>query len=124
IPIISKADCYTVEEMALRKTKLRYELEQLGLNKTPSEFDKYYQDIYELVEERWPFAAVASTNIVNTTEEGLIRARSYPWGLTNIDDESFNDLGLLQSILFSSLLIKLQKHSKEQFYEGFRETYL
>lgn len=65
----------------------------------PGPHDSYYNDVYELLESKWPLATIASTKIVETAD-GPQRARSYPWGNINVDDDNYTDLGLLQKILF------------------------
>jgi len=73
-----------------------------------------------------------------STAEGSVRARSYPWGNINVDEETFNDLGLLQRLLFKyrtpnttlsniiyrKLFVKLQKHASETVYESYRSQVL
>lgn len=65
----------------------------------PGPADEYYEDVNELIQCRWPLATIASTKTLETAS-GAVRVRSYPWGNINVDDDAFNDLGLLQKILF------------------------
>ncbi len=124
VPIICKADTYTVVELKERKAKLRYELGLIGLTGFPLIADDYYTDIYQQINAKWPLSVISSTQVINNGQEGLIRARSYPWGHINIDDDRYNDLGLLQHIMFNTLHTKLKLYVRNQLYESFRQEYL
>lgn len=66
----------------------------------PADRDHYYEDVYEEIEERFPFATIASTALSKDRNGDLIRARKYPWGQIDIDSNDHSDFGLLQKILF------------------------
>ena len=104
----------------------------------PGDADSYYQALLDEIGERWPLACISSTKTIGTID-GLIRGRSYPWGNINIDNESFNDLVVLQKILFGYnydvnvyicydparyLNAKLKLHADQTVYEAYRRNFL
>lgn len=104
----------------------------------PGDTDSYYQTLFDEIGERWPLACISSTKTIGTVD-GLIRGRSYPWGNINIDDESFNDLVVLQKIIFGYnidcrdvnfmglcryLNAKLKIHADQTVYEAYRRNFL
>lgn len=119
LPVITKADSYTTEELQERKYRLRRDLENIGIPMLPDSKDSYYADLYEEISQKYPLAVISSTNKIKSPH-GLVRARAYPWGLIDIDDDNYNDLGLLQKVLFKSLLTKFHAYAYEHVYHQYR----
>lgn len=99
IPIITKADCYTEEELRERKYQVRRALDSLDIPSMPFRGDSYYQEFIERMETAFPLAIVGSS-LAEASSDGTKRVRTYPWGRVDIDDEAISDLTLLQDLLF------------------------
>ena len=81
IPVISRADAYTREELVQTKEKIR---EQLMTNKISAY--KLKQNNEEVV-ETYPYAVIGSNNYYKDSNGQRIRGRMYPWGCVNLEEE-------------------------------------
>ncbi|KAG5357808.1 Cell division control protein 11 [Yarrowia sp. B02] len=122
IPVISKADTLTADELHLNK---RLIMEDIREYKIPIYFFPYTGDDDETIEENMmlremtPFAVVSS-NTEYKIDGRTCRARQYPWGLVEVDDASHSDFAQLRNVLFGSHMHDLKEITHDYFYEKYR----
>lgn len=122
IPVISKADTLTPDELHLNK---RLIMEDIREYKIPIYFFPYTGDDDETIEENMmlremtPFAVVSS-NTEFKIDGRTCRARQYPWGLVEVEDASHSDFAQLRNVLFGSHMHDLKEITHDYFYEKYR----
>lgn len=122
IPVISKADTLTADELHLNK---RLIMEDIREYKIPIYFFPYTGDDDETIEENMmlremtPFAVVSS-NTEYKINGRTCRARQYPWGIVEVDDASHSDFAQLRNVLFGSHMHDLKEITHDYFYEKYR----
>lgn len=110
IPVITKADMYTNEELAEQREKINACFE--GIN---------FYDYEEQEKGKFPMAVIASEKVYE--EDGSkTRGRSYPWGFIDIENEKFGDFKKMQRIIIGERLIDLINATNEKFYIKAREN--
>lgn len=122
IPVISKADTLTPDELHLNK---RLIMEDIREYKIPIYFFPYTGDDDETIEENMmlremtPFAVVSS-NVEFKIGVRTVRARQYPWGIVEVDDATHSDFAQLRNVLFGSHMHDLKEITHDYFYEKYR----
>ena len=124
IPVISKADALTREELALNKKLILEDLKHYGI--------EYYYFPYDLetddnetvdtnsyLRSLIPFSVIGSNQVFEVEGE-LIRGRKYPWGFINIEDHELSDFVILRNLLLISHLQDLKDYTHEILYEKYR----
>ncbi|TBU04451.1 septin [Hamiltosporidium tvaerminnensis] len=123
IPVITKADAFTPEELVEFKEYVNTILEENEITIFKPQI--YEDDDEEFIEEtkeiniRYPLATVASENIFEKDGD-LIRARKYAWGLIDIENEKNNDFMKLRKLLIHFHLDELINQTDIGFYAEFR----
>lgn len=122
VPVIPKADMYTPEELAERKSVVRQILADNNVQTfTPhmargdGDLDAEAADIANSM----PLAVTAS-EIVYDHDGEIVRGRKYPWGFVNIESEEGNDFKRLQRLLVHTSLDDLIAKTNDVFYNSFR----
>lgn len=117
IPVIAKSDTVTSTELKKFKEVIRARLDEEGI--------VTYQPCYTAqdVRAQLPFAVTASREFVEVGGE-KVRARVYPWGLVEIENETHSDFTKLRSLLLRAELEPLLRHTHTHFYETFRRARL
>lgn len=134
IPIISKADSFTEQELKQFKHQVRVDIEKF--NVPTFQFDSYLSEYdeeedYELIQECkflakiQPFAVVASEEDYevkdqSTGEVSTIRARQYPWGIIDVNNPKYSDFPILKSVILGSHLQDLKDLTHDFLYETYR----
>lgn len=114
IPVISKADMFTADELKLHRTRineafLENEIEFFNYNETET--------------SKFPMATVASE--IGYMEDGkYILGRNYPWGFVDIENEEISDFKKLQSILISEYFQDLKYKTDVKFFNDYRSKRL
>lgn len=110
IPVITKADMFTNDELRSHRERIRNVFEGIS-------FYKYDEnDVME-----FPLAVIASEQSYD--EEGFrIRGRKYPWGFIDIENETYSDFKKLQRILVCEKFVDLIRKTDVVFYMSFRKT--
>ncbi|GMM45415.1 septin [Pichia kluyveri] len=120
IPIISKADGFTSDELSTFKQRIRNTLKEENI------------PICELIEEKsrirslineMPFATINSIEY-HVNEEGKnVRGRKYNWGLSEVENPEHCDFLLLRDFLIESYMGDLIS-STESYYENYRKDFM
>ncbi|WBW74278.1 mitotic septin Spn1 [Schizosaccharomyces osmophilus] len=123
IPVIAKADTLTDEEINLSKEIVLRDIQQHNIRIfVPS---TYPMDDPESVAEnadimsRIPFAIIASNSFVINGDGRRVRARKYPWGVVEIDNEDHSDFPKLREMLIRTHLEELKDRTND-LYETYR----
>lgn len=126
IPVISKSDSLTVDELQLNKKLIREDIKYYDIPIYDFPYDLNYDDEETIEANTYlktllPFAVVGSNETYTDEETGtLIRARKYPWGSINIEDPELSDFVVLRNTLLISHLQDLKEHTHDVLYEKFR----
>ena len=103
IPVIAKADTLTGDEIIAFKKRVLSDIEhhQIQIFEPP----RYELDDDETISEnreimsKMPFAIVGSNTAVKTRDGRIVRAREYPWGVIEVDNEEHCDFVKLRQML-------------------------
>jgi cell division control protein 11 len=124
IPVISKADSLTKEELILNKKlileDLKYhEIEYFDFPYDLENDDTETIDTNSYLRSLIPFSVIGSNQVFEVNGE-LIRGRRYPWGFINIENHELSDFVILRNLLLISHLQDLKDHTHEVLYEKYR----
>lgn len=129
IPIISKADTFTEEEIDSFKKSIMTDIVNQGIDifKPP----KYANDDKNTTKENAelmlhvPFAVVGSMESVESPNFKMpVRGRQYPWGIIEVENEEHNDFVKLRRILVCTHLEELCDKTANILYENYRRDKL
>ncbi|KAM3140059.1 cell division control protein [Paramecium bursaria] len=124
IPIIPKADQYTVDEiLAIKKqyTK-KFEEYKIDLFDCLKPLDKKLQ--MSLLNNKFgsipPFVIMASNEKSRDKNGNVIQGRKYPWGIVNCWDNQYSQLSLFNQLLqiYSQNLIYLTSYYQSQYFQN------
>ncbi|EPR77665.1 Septin [Spraguea lophii 42_110] len=111
LPIISKTDSYTEEELRYKKQQV---LEIFDENDIRTYSPPNTSEVFN-----FPLAVIASGQIHNINGN-LHRGRMYPWGFIDVEAHDTSDLIALRKILIHSYLDDLINKTNQNFYESYR----
>jgi len=113
IPVIAKADTINKAELAKFKAKVMAELKDNGVSiyKFPVE-DETVAELNKDMNNQVPFAVVGSNDFVKVGNKN-VRARQYPWGVVQVENENHCDFTRLREMLIRTNMEDLrdQTHS-------------
>ncbi|WUR02153.1 septin [Vairimorpha necatrix] len=121
IPIITKADMYTNEELVLRKQNIYNILQDnnisifTSLSNTSPDSD---------IEDTEVIHAVIASETVYEINNKIIRGRQYSWGFVDIDKEEGNDFKRLQRTLIYKNFDELINKTHIKYYNEYRKKIL
>ncbi|KAM3869172.1 septin-5-like [Diretmus argenteus] len=118
IPVIAKADSFTQKELALKKTRIRNEIEKYKINiyQIPDGDEDENPEMKAAV----PFAVMGSNSVVDCNGR-KIRTRSYPWGFIDVENSAHSDFGLLRKMLtMTTHMQDLKDTTHHTHYENYR----
>lgn len=121
IPIISKADTMTPDEVTEYKKQILDEIAQhkIKIYDFPdSDKDEDHETLKKL-KARVPFAVVGSTE-VHEVDGKKVRGRKYPWGLVEVENLEHCDFVALRNMLLRTHLQDLKEVTSNVHYENFR----
>ncbi|CAH6721174.1 seventh homolog of septin 1 [[Candida] jaroonii] len=132
VPVVAKADAFTVEELAHFKSQIKIDLEKF--NVPIFQFDNYLNEYdededYDLIQECkylasiQPFSVISSEDEFEVVENGrtkVIKARQYPWGIIDIMNKEYSDFPVLKSVLLGSHLQDFKDLTHDFLYESYR----
>lgn len=111
IPVITKADMFTVEELLQHRTKI---------NEIFRDNDVRFYDYAENDPAKFPMATIASET--EYEEDGAcVLGRKYPWGFVDIENETYSDFKRLQRILICECFEDLIYQTDVMFYNQYRK---
>lgn len=110
IPVITKADMFTTEELEHHRTKINEIFKSNGI---------MFYDYGETEQFRFPMAVIASET--EYKEDGAcVLGRKYPWGFVDIENEKYSDFKRLQRILICECFEDLIYQTDAMFYNRYR----
>uniref|UniRef100_A0A8B9QAU8 Septin n=1 Tax=Apteryx owenii TaxID=8824 RepID=A0A8B9QAU8_APTOW len=124
IPIIGKADSVSKTELQKFKVKLMSELVSNGVQiyQFPTD-DETVSEINAIMNGHLPFAVVGSTEEVKV-ENKMVKARQYPWGIVQVEDENHCDFVKLREMLICTNMEDLREQTHARHYELYRRCRL
>ncbi|CAM9485475.1 unnamed protein product [Bubo scandiacus] len=124
IPIIAKADTISKSELHKFKIKIMSELVSNGVQiyQFPTD-DEAVAEINSAMNAHLPFAVVGSTEEVKVGNK-LVRARQYPWGVVQVENESHCDFVKLREMLIRVNMEDLREQTHTRHYELYRRCKL
>ena len=128
IPVIGKADSFTLQELAESKILIMEDIEhyRIPVYNFPYDVEEDDEDtIDENSELRnlMPFAIIGSEDVFDVGGR-KIRARQYPWGLVEVENPKYSDFLPLRSALLHSHLSDLKEITHDFLYENYRTCLL
>jgi len=120
IPVIAKADTITKTELQKFKTKLMSELVSNGVHiyQFPTD-DETVSDTNAAMNQHLPFAVVGSNDEVKIGNK-MVKARQYPWGTVQVENENHCDFVKLREMLIRTNMEDLREVTHAKHYELYR----
>lgn len=124
IPIIAKADTISKAELQRFKSKIMQELANNGVHiyQFPTD-DETVADTNQSMNDHVPFAVVGSTEFIKVGNK-LIRARQYPWGTVQVENETHCDFVKLREMLIRTNMEDMREKTHTKHYELYRQKRL
>ncbi|XP_051514228.1 septin-8-B isoform X2 [Myxocyprinus asiaticus] len=124
IPIIAKADTISKSELQKFKIKIMSELVSNGVQiyQFPTD-DEAVAEINSSMNAHLPFAVVGSSEEVKIGNK-MVRAREYPWGVVQVENESHCDFVKLREMLIRVNMLDLREQTHARHYELYRRCKL
>ncbi|XP_013390378.1 septin-11 isoform X1 [Lingula anatina] len=124
IPIIAKADTITKSELQKFKAKLMSELMSNGVQiyQFPTD-DETVAELNSSMNAHLPFAVVGSTDEVKVGNK-MVKARQYPWGTVQVENENHCDFVKLREMLIRTNMQDMVEQTHSRHYELFRRCRL
>ena len=124
IPIIAKADTISRNELKEFKQRVMNELENNGVEiyQFPTSDDTVV-DVNTKMNGQLPFAVVGSRDEVSVGGH-KVRARTYPWGTVEVENEAHCDFVKLREMVLRTNMEDLRETTHTKHYEVFRRERL
>ncbi|KAI2662016.1 Septin-5 [Labeo rohita] len=124
IPLISKADCLTPNEVKKLKDRVRDEIERFGIKvyqfpECDSDEEEEFKQMDKELKECTPFAVIGSNTVVEARGQ-RVRGRLYPWGIVEVENQSHCDFVKLRNMLIRSHMHDLKDVTCDVHYENYR----
>ena len=85
--------------------------------------DETVQEMNTTMNTHVPFAVVGSTEFVKLGSK-MIRARQYPWGIVQVENEAHCDFVKLREMLIRTNMEDMREKTHSRHYELFRQKRL
>ncbi|CAG9864180.1 unnamed protein product [Phyllotreta striolata] len=124
IPIIAKADTISKTELQKFKSKIIAELQNNGVSiyEFPVD-DESVSEINSTMNSHVPFAVIGSTDFIRVGNK-MVRARQYPWGTVQVENESHCDFVKLREMLIRTNMEDMREKTHSRHYELYRKKRL
>ncbi|XP_058134310.1 septin-10 isoform X2 [Dasypus novemcinctus] len=124
IPVIAKADAISKTELHKFKIKLMSELVSNGVQiyQFPTD-DETIAKINASMNGHLPFAVVGSMEEVKVGNK-MVKARQYPWGVVQVENENHCDFVKLREMLICTNMEDLREQTHTRHYELYRRCKL
>ncbi|XP_028352960.1 septin-10 isoform X6 [Physeter macrocephalus] len=124
IPVIAKADAISKTELQKFKVKLMSELVSNGVQiyQFPTD-DETIAKINASMNGHLPFAVVGSMDEVKVGNK-MVKARQYPWGIVQVENENHCDFVKLREMLICTNMEDLRDETHTRHYELYRRRKL
>ncbi|PVU91022.1 hypothetical protein BB561_004591 [Smittium simulii] len=124
IPVISKSDTLTQEELTAFKARILADINFHSIQifkPTIGSFDdpETTMDTKDIL-NKIPFAVVGSEEYVKREDGNMVRGRAYPWGIIEVDNEKHNDFTQLRKMIIHSHMEELKDYTDTVLYENHR----
>lgn len=124
VPVLAKADTLTAAERHRKKTKIREEIKQFGINiyqfpDYDSDEDEDFKRQDQILKDSIPFAVIGS-NVQVDSQGRRFRGRLYPWGVVEVENPDHSDFLLLRNMLVRTHMQDLKDVTRESHYENYR----
>ncbi|XP_050417601.1 septin-11 isoform X2 [Patella vulgata] len=120
IPVIAKADTITKTELHKFKTKIMQELVTNGIKiyQFPTD-DETVAETNTAMNGVIPFAIVGSNDEVKIGNK-MVKARQYPWGTVQVENENHCDFVKLREMIIRTNMEDLRETTHKKHYELYR----
>lgn len=120
IPVIAKADTITKVELHKFKAKIMCELRTNGVQiyQFPTD-DETVKEMNATMNGHLPFAVVGSNDEVKVGNK-MVKARQYPWGTVQVENENHCDFVKLREMLIRTNMEDLRETTHKTHYELYR----
>lgn len=124
IPIIAKADTISKSELQKFKSKIIAELQNndVQIYNFPTD-DESVSEINTSMNSHIPFAVIGSTDFIRVGNK-MVRARQYPWGTVQVENESHCDFVKLREMLIRTNMEDMREKTHCVHYELYRKKRL
>lgn len=124
IPIIAKADTISKTELQKFKSKIIDELQNndVQIYQFPVD-DESVTEINSSMNTHIPFAVIGSTDFIRVGNK-MVRARQYPWGTVQVENESHCDFIKLREMLIRVNMEDMREKTHCRHYELYRKKRL
>uniref|UniRef100_A0A8C5S4A2 Septin n=1 Tax=Laticauda laticaudata TaxID=8630 RepID=A0A8C5S4A2_LATLA len=124
IPVIAKADTISKSELQKFKIKIMSELVSNGVQiyQFPTD-DESIAKINATMNGHLPFAVVGSTEELKIGNK-VVKARQYPWGIVQVENENHCDFVKLREMLICTNMEDLREQTHMRHYELYRRCKL
>nr|XP_051690418.1 septin-10 isoform X1 [Oryctolagus cuniculus] len=124
IPVIAKADAISKTELQKFKIKLMSELVSNGVQiyQFPTDDDTIAK-VNTAMNGHLPFAVVGSMDEVKVGSK-MVKARQYPWGIVQVENENHCDFVKLREMLICTNMEDLREQTHSRHYELYRRCKL
>merc|ERR1711976_698414 len=124
IPIIAKADTINKAELSKFKSKIMSELVNNGVQiyQFPTE-EESVAETNKQMNGILPFAVVGSSDFIKVGNKS-VRARQYPWGVVQVENENHCDFTRLREMLIRTNMEDLIDQTHGKHYELYRKDRL
>lgn len=119
IPIIGKADSFTLKGREKFKAKIRQAIHDAGIEiYCPEDVDpKKHPDIREM-----PYAVISSERVIMTPSGNPVRGRQYRWGIAEVENEVHCDFIKLRRVLMEQYMLDLIDSTIEKHHQRYRKA--
>ncbi|VDM46341.1 unnamed protein product [Toxocara canis] len=113
IPVIAKADTTCKDELS----------NQIQIYQFPTD-DETVRAINTELNRLVPYAIVGSTDFVKKENGKMVRARRYPWGIVEVENEEHCDFVKLREAVLRTNVDSLRERTHKVLYENYRRSRL
>ncbi|VDK85306.1 unnamed protein product [Litomosoides sigmodontis] len=125
IPVIAKADTTCKDELVRFKSKILSELRShnIPIYQFPTD-DETVRAVNTELNQLVPYAVVGSTDFVKKENGKMVRARRYPWGMVEVENEEHCDFVKLREAVLRTNVDALRERTHRVLYEAYRRERL
>ncbi|MCL4118257.1 UNVERIFIED_CONTAM: hypothetical protein GTU68_050626 [Idotea baltica] len=124
IPVIAKADTISKAELSKFKSRVIQEIKSNGIQiyQFPVDDDTMAK-VNSDMNAQMPFAVVGSTDFIRVGNK-MVRARQYPWGTVQVENESHCDFTKLREMLIRTNMEDMREVTHTRHFELYRKKIL
>ncbi|KAI9256966.1 Septin-domain-containing protein [Sporodiniella umbellata] len=123
IPVISKADTFSSQELELFKERIRADIDAnyIQIYQCPIESEnESVTQINKGLVTAMPFALIGSNEQCKLKDGRTVRGRAYDWGVAEVENETHCDFVKLRQLLIRSHMLDLIETTEFVHYENYR----